>query len=190
MTLLDKFMKRYDFNEFHSIWVRAKGNEILNVVKEIRPSDVPLFKTLFHLPLLPKRFVVKTGGLLTSTRPIFDQAIRSGFVLLAENPDEELVMGSIGQFWRLGGGSRPVIRNAEDFVAFEAPGYAKASINFRVEGCDERNTLSTETRVLATDPASRRNFFAYWRMIHPGSALLRRMWLIAIKQSAERLSHD
>jgi hypothetical protein len=59
-------------------------------------------------------------------------------------------------------------------------------MNFRVDrdgagGC----TLSTETRVFATDPASRRHFAAYWRVIYPGSALIRRMWLRAIRLRAE-----
>ena len=54
-------------------------------------------------------------------------------------------------------------------------------MNFRVEtrpdgDCD----LTTETRVLATGPAAARRFAAYWRLIYPGSALIRRMWLLAI----------
>jgi len=46
--------------------------------------------------------------------------------------------------------------------------------------------LSTETRVYANDAASRRRFAVYWRLIYPGSALIRRMWLRAIARRAER----
>jgi len=36
-----------------------------------------------------------------------------------------------------------------------------------------------------TDAATTRRFAAYWRVIYPGSALIRRMWLRAIKRRAE-----
>jgi hypothetical protein len=36
-----------------------------------------------------------------------------------------------------------------------------------------------------TDRAYRRVFAAYWRVIYPGSALIRRMWLRAVKRRAE-----
>ena len=45
--------------------------------------------------------------------------------------------------------------------------------------------LTTETRVFATDPSARRRFAVYWRVIYPGSALIRRSWLDAIKRRAE-----
>ena len=45
--------------------------------------------------------------------------------------------------------------------------------------------LTTETRVLASDPGVLRRFTAYWTLIHPGSDLLRRSWLAAIRRRAE-----
>jgi hypothetical protein len=50
---------------------------------------------------------------------------------------------------------------------------------------DGASVVSTETRVYGTDAPTRRRFGIYWRIIYPGSALLRRMWLRAIKQRAE-----
>jgi hypothetical protein len=46
-------------------------------------------------------------------------------------------------------------------------------------------TLTTETRVYATDASTRRRFALYWRVIYPGSALIRRMWLRAIAHRAQ-----
>jgi hypothetical protein len=46
------------------------------------------------------------------------------------------------------------------------------------------STVSTETRVFASNAAARRQFAAYWRVIYPGSALIRRMWLRAIARRA------
>lgn len=47
------------------------------------------------------------------------------------------------------------------------------------------SNLSTETRVFADNAAGVRQFAVYWRMIHPGSDSIRRMWLRAIKRRAE-----
>ena len=72
------------------------------------------------------------------------------------------------------------------FRALAEPGYAKAVMNFRLE--DEGGgwtRLVTETRIVATDDHARRRFAAYWRTIYPGSALIRRMWLRAIRARAE-----
>ena|SRR5437870_4317020 len=59
-------------------------------------------------------------------------------------------------------------------------------MNFRV--AEEGNgfaRLTTETRVLAYGASARRQFGAYWRLIFPGSAFIRRMWLQAIRRHAE-----
>lgn len=47
-----------------------------------------------------------------------------------------------------------------------------------------RSVVSTETRVFANSPSARRRFAAYWRVIYPGSAIIRRMWLRAIERRA------
>ncbi len=39
--------------------------------------------------------------------------------------------------------------------------------------------------LIATDAQARRRFACYWRVIYPGSALIRRMWLRAVKKRAE-----
>jgi hypothetical protein len=85
------------------------------------------------------------------------------------------------------GWSRRYADTPDAFAVLDAPGFAKAAMNFLVEP-DGRggSLLSTETRVHATDPASRRRFAAYWRVIYPGSAIIRRSWLQAVRRRAER----
>ena len=61
-----------------------------------------------------------------------------------------------------------------------------AAMNLRIEDAGPAAcTLTTETRVYATDTSTRRHFAFYWRVIYPGSALIRRMWLRAIARRAE-----
>ena len=59
-------------------------------------------------------------------------------------------------------------------------------MNFRVAAEDRGGSaLSTETRIYANTPSALRQFAVYWRVIHPGSDIIRRMWLRAIKRRAE-----
>jgi hypothetical protein len=51
------------------------------------------------------------------------------------------------------GSPEPDIRNADEFVAFERPGYMKAAMNFSIEFRDDHTELRTETRVLPIDPS-------------------------------------
>src|SRR6266849_731676 len=118
MTLLNELMGTYHFNEVCSITVRASPSKIHQTIKRVTASDIPLLRGLFSMPFLPRRLVDnKTGGLFTSSRPLFDQALNSGFILLAESPNQEFVLGWAGQFWKLRGGSRPKIRDKDEFAA-------------------------------------------------------------------------
>jgi hypothetical protein len=111
-------------------------------------------------------------------------ATRTTFVRLAEEPNREFVMGTVviaPPGVRLPIGSEP-----DSFKALRQPGFAHATMSFLIEplsggGC----LLRTETRVYATDVASRDRFARYWRIIRPGSELIRLMWLRAIKVRAE-----
>ena len=49
------------------------------------------------------------------------------------------------------------------------------------------STVSTETRVLALDDFTRRGMGRYWRLIVPGSGMLRLQWLEGIKKRAESM---
>lgn len=115
-------------------------------------------------------------------RPILDTALRTGFVLLGEEHGREALVGAVLEGGRFRAGLEP-----PTFRDLVEPGLAKAAMNFRVttEG-PRRVRLTTETRVSATDARSRRFFAVYWRLILPGSALIRRNWLAAIQRRSER----
>ena len=44
--------------------------------------------------------------------------------------------------------------------------------------------LSSETRIIGVDASAQKAFSRYWRMIYPGSAIIRRMWIDAIADRA------
>ena len=103
-----------------------------------------------------------------------------GFQLLAEDRGREIVVGRAGD----GRGSSKL--SAEEFKAIHQAPLVKIAMNFRIQEVDAAHcTLSTETRVYAAGPRVVRGFATYWRMIYPGSSLIRHMWLRAIKLRAE-----
>jgi hypothetical protein len=178
---LDHYLPDYDVRMAHSINVRSSPEAAIAAAREIRGRDVPLLVALMALRGLPARLLrrrpVRVEG------PLLEEFANQGFCLLGEAPDQ-FALGAVGRFWRADSGIRPVAPGA--FADFAEPGYAKAAVALWAtpEG-DGESVLSTETRIQATDASARRRFRLYWRLIHPGSAAIRRAWLRAVKRRAE-----
>ena len=179
---LDNVLPRYDFRERHSIAVDARPATVLAEVLRMTPRDVPVMVAMMAIRLVPDllrgRRAVGPGD-----RPIVGQMERRGFVRLAAT-DDELVLGVVGRFWRPSSEIRRI--SAEDFAGFADPGCVKAAVSFRAVPEGDHTLLSTETRILAVDADARRSFRCYWRLIYPGSAVIRMAWLRAIRRRAER----
>jgi hypothetical protein len=185
--LLNNFMLIYDFNEVHSIAVKTTPECIFSAIKEVTPQEMPLVGALFWIRSLPSFLTGKGRSRIAGAKLVFEQALSGGFVLLAEETNRELVLGTIGKFWKLRGGISPQISSAQEFLAFDLNDYAKAALNFYVIAKGDRSArVITETRIYVPDSLARRKFTVYWRFIYPGSAFIRRMWLNTIKLRAER----
>lgn len=181
--LLDRFLPEYHLHERHSIAIEAPARVALAEARRFAPRDVPVFVALMALRSVPALLLRRRSLGLELERPIVDQFVAAGFVLLADEADE-FVLGAVGRFWRPSGGLRHVA--PDRFRAFAEPGWAKTAVNFRAEERDGRTLLSSETRILGTDESARRSFRRYWRLVHPGSALIRVAWLRAVKRRSER----
>ena len=179
MSRLDEFLPEYEFVERHSVPLAVPADEAVAAAKAVTPGDMWLVRTLFALRSGPA--LVRRGGGLprVKTRPLAEQMIGFGFVPLRDD-DEEIAVGFVGQPWRITGGSMPKLRSADEWLAFDRPGYVKAVMNFTADGA----RLSTETRIHATDEASRRRFGRYWRVIKPFSGVIRLVWLRAAARTA------
>ena len=189
--LLDSIMPFYHFKEFHSIVIRAKTKAIITALKDITPAEIPFMFELLWLHALPSRlFSTKKKSDLEIVRkkPFFEQYLNSGFILLAEDENQELVLGRIAQFWKLVNDSIPRIDNTQEFLAFNNPSYAKAAMNFYVHhnhADDEDVKFSTATRIYVHDQIARKKFARYWLVIHSFSAFNRKMLLRAVKRRLE-----
>jgi hypothetical protein len=182
-TQLDEFAPVYQFHEVHRIHVRASRELAYRAIKEVTADEIRLFRTLTWLRRLGRP---GPEGILNAPErlPLLEVATRTSFLLLAEKPEREVVIGTL--VLAPAGVRITAQPTPQDFKALDAPGFAKATMNFRLEDVGtDTCVVTTETRVYATDASARRRFGAYWRVIYPGSALIRRMWLRAIKRRAE-----
>jgi len=182
---LDEFLPDYDANEVHSTRIAAPTADVIAAARSLTARDVPLMTGLMAMRRLPARLArrSKHPRRRSPETPLLDGFTRAGFFVLAERPDE-LVLGVVGRFWNLDSGVEEIAPS--DFVTFAEPGFAKAVINFHVREVAGGTVLTTETRIKGTDEAARRKFLRYWRIVMPGSALIRRAWLRAIRKRAER----
>src|SRR5207302_10186827 len=107
-----------------------------------------------------------------------------GFSLLEERPGEELVLGTVGRFWRARG--ELCTTSPVQFRAPAPSGTAKAAWNFEVGmRADGATELRTETRVLCADAATSRRFLAYWTLIRLFSGLIRQEVLAGVRSARE-----
>lgn len=186
-SLIDDYAPEYQFNEFHETRVQAPPGKVYQAILGVTAEEIKLFRTLTWLR--SPRFRSQAPESLMNApakRPILAVATSSGFLKLAEAPGREIVVGAIVA--APPGTRRPRTGfGPKEYAALKKPGFAKATMNFRVQ--DEGGgwcRVTTETRVFATDAQARRRFAAYWRVIYPGSSLIRSQWLKAIRKRAER----
>jgi len=181
-TRLDEFMPVWQFRERHTIRIAAPPARVFEAIRNVRADEISLFNALTWIRRggrqLPES-ILNAGD----SAPLLDVATRNGFVYLADDAPKELVVGTVVV-------APPGARGALTPQTFKTPlppGFALAAMNFAVapDGPDD-SLVSTETRVFANSPAARRGFARYWRVIYPGSALIRRMWLRAVAGRATR----
>ena len=184
MRLLDDALPEYEFSERHHVHVAAPPDRALAAARDATPAEMTLLRTLFALRSLPARLTRRGRLPADPGRSLLAQMVEFGFVVVAEK-EHEVVLGFVGQPWRLAGGSMPRLGTAREWLDFDERGYVKAAMSFWAvpEGPGAR--LVTETRIHATDPVSGRRFARYWRLIRPGSGLIRRSWLRAVERRFE-----
>jgi hypothetical protein len=177
-TLLEEVLPEYDVHEVHELWVPTEPSEAYEAVMAVSAREVRLFG-----PLMRLRTFGRSGRAFDPQAPLLGEMLKIGFVTLAEQPGEEIVVGAIGRFWSPTG-NKPIA--TPDFSTFAEPGYAKAAMNFQVAPDGAGSRITTETRIAGTDAAATRKFRRYWFLIRLGSGAIRRSWLKAIRRRLER----
>lgn len=182
-TKLDEWMPSWQFSERHVIQVDAPPEKVFAAIRAVRAKDIRFFRLLTAIRRCGRPGPESILNAPDET-PLLEVATQTTFRLLADEPPRELVIGT------LIAAPSPVRASSkvtpEMFRKALPAGVVLATMNFLV-GPDDRggSIVSSETRVVANDASSAHRFAVYWRIIHPGSAIIRRMWLRAVKLRAE-----
>lgn len=193
--LLDELMPQFDVSERHATTVRASLSATYTAIREADLAGGKLARVLLALRALPAALL----AVLRSPKAALDEwrerrahrgvrladFERAGFRVVAERGPEELVIGILGRFWTPRGGLCAEV-SADTFRSAPPAGQALAGWNFIVHvRPDGRCELRTETRVWCARDA-RLKFRLYWLLVRPGSGLIRRSMLRAIRRRAEQ----
>jgi hypothetical protein len=187
--IIDELMPRYDVATRHTIEVRASPAEAYAALRRADFAARGVVRVLTELRSLPATLVEwRRHGRVRRHRPVETLAAleKSGFVLLADVPPTELVLGIEGRFWALDGG-RCTPPAASFRTTAPQPGTARGVWGFSFAPLSAtRTVITTQTRVLCADSAARRRFLPYWFVIRPASGLIRRSILRQLREEAER----
>ena len=185
VSRLDQIVPIYQFSEVHETTIEASPERTYRTICAVTVNEIALLRTLTYI----RRFGQPSPDSILNPpgdKPFCEVALSSGFYLLADEPPREIVLGTFVAAPKAARTNPPPQITAATFTAIHSPGFAIAVMNFRLRSIGSTRTrLTTETRVFATDATIRRRFAAYWRVIYPGSSIIRMMWLRAIKRSAE-----
>lgn len=181
-ALLDVFMPTYEVAERHHVSVGAPAAVTFESLMDLDLDDSPLIRAIFKgremLLGADANEASRTRGLVAVTKEL-------GWVVLADMPGHEIVMGAVTRPWE----PNVVFRGIapEHFAAFNEPDYVKIVWTLRADAISPFSSIArSETRAVATDASARRKFRWYWARFSVGIVLIREVSMRLVKKEAER----
>jgi hypothetical protein len=179
---LDDVVPDADYDTRQSRVIDAPPRIVWEELHRLQLTSLPvtlLFGAVRALPVLLTGKGRRRGGL---DRTFLDVV---PIPILASDPPSHVVFGGVLQAWRLFGGKRPPQLDAAGVRDWSEPGWVKVGMEFRLTSAVGGTRLTCETRVAATDRATRRRFGVYWLVVRPGSSAIRWELLTAVALRAE-----
>lgn len=180
--LLDRFMPTCDVVDRHAIRVEAPAAVTLEAARAFELTQLPLVRAIFR----GREIILGSNpGSRSGPRGLLDETLALGWVVLAETPGREVVVGAVTRPWEANVVFRPIPPG--EFAAFDEPEYVKIVWTLRADPLGEHASMyRTETRAVATDAVARDRFRLYWACLSPGIRLIRMLSLRPLKEDAER----
>lgn len=188
MSLLARYLPRYDFSETHSIRIAAPPAAVLDAVARADLTDDPLVRTLLQLRGLPLRLRRRLNPQAAVGEDVWRGFGLHRFTPLGRDADREIAYGLAGRFWEASGGL-VAVADVQAFEHFNQPGAAKLVMTYIAQPQPQPQAggtqLTTLTRVACPDEATRKRFAPYWYLIRPASGFIRGRALRRVKKMAE-----
>lgn len=180
--LLDVFMPKYDVAERHHQGVAAPAAVTFGALMDMDLDQSLLVRAIFR----GRQLLLGADADTRATgRSLIDVTKELGWVVLADMPGHEIVMGAVTRPWE----PNVVFRGIppEQFAAFNEPQYVKIVWTLRADALSPYSSIArSETRAVATDAEARRKFRWYWARFSAGIALIREVSMRLVKKEAER----
>jgi hypothetical protein len=180
---LDDVVPEFDHVTRQARVIDAPRTVVWEELHRLQVRSLPVTMLLGAVRALPVLLAGKGRGGVS--RPFLDVIPAP---VLSSEPPSAVVFGGVLQAWRLTGGEEPPRLDAAGVRSFAEPGWVKIAMDFRLTPAMGGTHLSSETRVRATDDATRRRFDRYWLVVHPGSSAIRYEVLTAVAIKAEARS--
>lgn len=177
---IDEWLPEYQVRARYSLLVRASVERTYAALAKANFSNLAIVRGLMRL----RGYRLNQERAPTSNLPNGNPQYGS-FLLLATVPQQEVLLGIAGRFWRPDGGIVTGL-TPEEFRAFDREGYAKAAWNFSLAPATADTQLGTETRVQTFGRAAATRFRFYWLLVGPFSGLMRKAMLQEVKRIAEQ----
>jgi hypothetical protein len=180
--LMERYMPRYDIAEVHRTSVAAPAEVTLAAAREMDLNHSPVVCGIFHACELMLRAEPPPRP---AHLPLVTELLSIGWGVHEEVPGRQIVFGAVTQPWE----ANVVFRALppERFASFDSAGYVKIVVTFAADSLGlQSSRFRTETRAVATDPASRARFRRYWSVFSPGILLIRWQSLSLVRREAER----
>lgn len=178
---LDDLVPDPEYRMCHARSISAPPTAVWDELCRVTMSALPLGYALESIRLLPARLAGRRHQPLAG-RTFLDV---TPIPVLFCHPPRVVISAGLSQAWRLLGGLAPPPLDAVALRAWSQPGWIKVAMEFRLEPTAAGTRLSTETRIAATDPRTRRLFAAYWFFIRSSSGAIRREVLRVVGHRAE-----
>jgi hypothetical protein len=180
--LLDVFMPNYEVAERHHIGVAAPAGVTFGALMDMDLEQSMLVRAIFK----GRQLVMGAEpDSKTTGRSLVEITKDLGWVVLADMPGHEIVMGAVTRPWE----PNVVFRGipAEHFAAFNEPDYVKIVWTLRADALSPYSSIArSETRAVATDASARRKFRWYWARFSAGIVLIREVSMCLVKREAEK----
>jgi hypothetical protein len=184
--LLDRFMPTYDVVDRHQIRVDAPAAVTFDVAQTMDLFEMPVVRAIIKGREL---MLGATSDVRPRSRGLLAEVQSLGWVVLAETPGREVVVGAVTKPWQPNVTFRSLAPEA--FAEFAEPDYVKIAWTLRADPSGANvSVFRTETRAIATDAAARQKFRKYWSFLSPGIRLIRRVSLAPLKSEAERRARE
>lgn len=198
--LIDRYLPSFQATQIEHLVVDADIGTTWAALVDLDLLDVhsPPLDAAFFVRGLPARVMTRLGRTPAGgdTGPTalrlwgIDEHDVEGWLPLGERPGREVAFGAIGRFWK------PNIEwydvttmTAEQFAAFDEPGWGKIAANFSLRQYGaERTLVSYEARTATSDRDSAQKFARYWSLIRPFVGYVERAALATVRRDAEQVS--